>query len=208
LQSTLAFAQVPADSLTGIYVGKYWYASPPSNPWTKLTDTISVYVVDSINCKIQISADPYFTSGGTLSYYSSYYSCNTPPPVNYFNLFYNNDSLKMIDDNVPQPPPNQSTISRRFYGKRVAPYYGMGVKQFVGGSNQISIYPNPASTMLHVELKMQNERAQIQISNTLGQEVISTKEKEIDVSSLQEGIYFVQIKTNEGITTQKVIIHH
>ena len=46
---------------------------------------------------------------------------------------------------------------------------------------------------------------EITLLNVLGNEVISTKQKEIDISSLAEGIYFVQVKTAEGILTKKII---
>lgn len=42
----------------------------------------------------------------------------------------------------------------------------------------------------------------------LGKEVLSTKQKDIDVSTLSEGVYFVKVETNEGITTKKVVVQH
>jgi hypothetical protein len=78
------------------------------------------------------------------------------------------------------------------------------IEQFINNNAQVSIYPNPANTVINVELGIKN--VEIKIVDVLGNEVISTKEKNIDVSSLSEGVYFVQIKTNEGILTKKVII--
>ena len=40
----------------------------------------------------------------------------------------------------------------------------------------------------------------------LGKEIISTKQKDVDVSGLQEGVYFIEVKTSEGVLTKKIIV--
>jgi hypothetical protein len=196
-------AQTPTDSLAGVYAGKYWLANPSTNPWVITGDTVYVTSIDSVNCLVIASDKSNSVGYGNGNYYTNYYSYNNAAPTNYYMKFYSSDSVKWIDNNLPQPPPNPA-ISRRFYGKRIGPYHGIGVKQFAGNSNQISIYPNPASTMLHVELKRPNETAQIQISNALGQELINTQEKDIDVSNLPNGVYFVRV----GNSMQKFVVQH
>jgi hypothetical protein len=42
----------------------------------------------------------------------------------------------------------------------------------------------------------------------LGNEILTTKQKEIDVSNLQNGVYFIQLKTVESILTKKIIVQH
>ena len=36
---SICYAQVPVDSLTGTYVGQYWYSNPNTSPWIITTDT-------------------------------------------------------------------------------------------------------------------------------------------------------------------------
>ena len=74
-------------------------------------------------------------------------------------------------------------------------------------SEQISIYPNPAQNSLHITIS-NDQTAEIKIYDVLGKEVINTKTQEIDVSSLQNGIYFIQAKTSEGILSKKVVVQH
>lgn len=71
--------------------------------------------------------------------------------------------------------------------------------------SQVSIYPNPATTMLNV--RAENFR-EVQIINFLGQVVysanITDNEFQINVSNLSNGVYFVRLN-GETTTTQKFI---
>ncbi len=69
--------------------------------------------------------------------------------------------------------------------------------------NSIRIFPNPTTDKVYIEAK---EIIYIKLFNLSGKEVLSTKEKNIVISNLQEGIYFMQVKTKEGIATKKIII--
>jgi hypothetical protein len=42
----------------------------------------------------------------------------------------------------------------------------------------------------------------------LGKEQLSTTKKEIDISGLDEGVYFLEVKTADSITTKKIIVQH
>ena len=80
------------------------------------------------------------------------------------------------------------------------------VKQVNSDANQIIIYPNPSNSIVGVTLLGNNKVEEISLVDVLGKEVLTTKETIIDVSSLQEGIYFVQVKTADGVATKKIII--
>ena len=82
-----------------------------------------------------------------------------------------------------------------------------GVNEFKGKSNEIKVYPNP--TMNNLQVTVSYEQVQdIKIYDMLGKEIINTKEKEIDVSNLSNGVYFINIKTNTSTYTQKVVVQH
>jgi hypothetical protein len=73
------------------------------------------------------------------------------------------------------------------------------------------IYPNPASTMLIVELQALNgEQAQIAIKNMLGQSVYLAKtnqaKNDIKVDELNAGIYFVEVTINKQVEIIKLVI--
>lgn len=75
-------------------------------------------------------------------------------------------------------------------------------------SNSISIYPNPSNDVVRV-ISI-NKIGKINMVDCLGQIVYTEKTNSytstINVSNLPEGIYFAQIETEKGFTTEKIII--
>jgi len=65
----------------------------------------------------------------------------------------------------------------------------------------IRLYPNPASNLLHLEvLEANTENSDIEITNVLGQTVLISKYRsEIDISTLTQGIYNLKILEKNGI---------
>ena len=78
------------------------------------------------------------------------------------------------------------------------------MKQSVSNSN-INIYPNPTNGLLNINT---NENINsISIYNIIGKQVLNTIDKEtINISSLEDGIYFIDITTEKGIYTQRIIL--
>lgn len=75
--------------------------------------------------------------------------------------------------------------------------------------SQISVYPNPVSNSLHIELDQNLEtKTEIQIINILGEVVLKALIKnEIDVSTLDNGAYLCKIQNSKGqITSKKIIV--
>ncbi len=75
-------------------------------------------------------------------------------------------------------------------------------------TNSLSIYPNPARDILTISfegttahLTVMNAAGQIVYTNTSFQNIES-----INISDFEAGIYLVQIKTDKGITTEKVTV--
>lgn len=72
-------------------------------------------------------------------------------------------------------------------------------------NKEAKVYPNPAKNMLHVEGV---GLSQVEVFNIMGQSVLTTNEnfETIGIDHLQNGIYFVRIKTTEGEKTVKLVI--
>jgi hypothetical protein len=79
----------------------------------------------------------------------------------------------------------------------------MGIEQLKNKEVEVSVYPNPAADKVYIETKAIIES---KLLDLLGKEVIITQEKEIDVSNLQQGVYFLSIKTSSGALTKKIIV--
>ena len=69
---------------------------------------------------------------------------------------------------------------------------------------EAKIYPNPANDVLHVEGSV----LQVEVFNILGQSVLSINKnfESIHLNGLQNGVYFVRLKTNHGEKTVKLVI--
>ena len=70
-------------------------------------------------------------------------------------------------------------------------------------NNQVKVYPNPGSN--YITITATQDVSEVKIFNVLGKEVIGTKEKEIDISYLNNGVYFIQAKAADKIYTTKFI---
>tara|TARA_B100000508_G_scaffold141093_1_gene146620 strand:- start:138816 stop:139853 length:1038 start_codon:yes stop_codon:yes gene_type:complete len=72
------------------------------------------------------------------------------------------------------------------------------------------LYPNPASSEINVVLPNNVEDAQITIVDAVGRQVysgtINSMNQQVDVSSLNEGMYFVQLTNGQLKTTKSVVI--
>lgn len=81
--------------------------------------------------------------------------------------------------------------------------------------NTMSIYPNPASNSIWVNATLNNNSASLKVVNTFGQTVqyfpaikISNGvlAKEIDVSALQEGIYYLEVNSDEEHFSTSILV--
>jgi len=141
---------------------------------------------------------------------SQYFSCGTPNWSNtaYIGLRVKVDSLneygwiKIVGTTFT--PYHSTTLTM---GTFACENIGVGIKQPTSKNEWITVYPNPANNRIQV-ISGSSKIILISIYDMLGKEMINATEKEIDVSNLQEGIYFMQIKTSEGIATKKIIIQH
>jgi Leucine-rich repeat (LRR) protein len=70
-----------------------------------------------------------------------------------------------------------------------------------------SLYPNPTTNELNINLKSAIEINSIQIYNTIGQLVTvqTGNALKVDVSNLKTGNYFIKVNTNEGFSTSQFI---
>jgi len=71
--------------------------------------------------------------------------------------------------------------------------------------NQLSIYPNPVSSELRVSSEYLKINA-IEITDLTGKIVLVSNKTDINVSNLSNGTYLVNIHSDKGIVTKKIIV--
>ena len=81
---------------------------------------------------------------------------------------------------------------------------------------ELSIYPNPASDFIDINMNLEQESAvEVAVFNSLGQQVLANdfgqmevgqNNFDLNVNKLQNGIYFLRIRTNEEFVTRQIQI--
>jgi len=79
-----------------------------------------------------------------------------------------------------------------------------GINQ-ISKTTQLKIYPNPANNKITIDA---NDVINVKLFDVLGKQITATKQNQIDVSNLPEGVYFIQVQTSTSIATQKIIMQH
>jgi hypothetical protein len=72
--------------------------------------------------------------------------------------------------------------------------------------SQVSLFPNPATDIVNIQLPNTVEMKSIAVYDVLGKVVVnSATNNQINVSQLNGGVYMVTIETNQGTVTKKII---
>ena len=197
-------------------VGAYFSVSQPSvassNTWIPANPQVenqNGYLVDTIGWT---KIEGYFTAQGGEEYIT----------IGNFNSNANSDTLNTGTTN-PIPFDNGTAY---YYIDSVSLYdsldYVSNIKDQSYLNEVVGVYPNPATTILKINYNSNNKTGlQIKINDVLGREVkqleydasttstgsvTSAIEKEIDISDLEKGIYFLSLYQNEKLLVTKKMI--
>jgi hypothetical protein len=69
----------------------------------------------------------------------------------------------------------------------------------------ISIYPNPSSDVLHIQMPNSLSLEKVTVYNNLGQKVIENTNLNFSIMSLATGVHYLDIQTAEGTYHKKFI---
>ena len=69
----------------------------------------------------------------------------------------------------------------------------------------VSIYPNPSSDVLHIQMPTTSILEKVIVYNNLGQKVIENSTLDFSVSNLSTGVHYVDIQTTDGTYHKKFI---
>lgn len=76
----------------------------------------------------------------------------------------------------------------------------------ISSFNNLTIFPNPASTFISFSSELTEKPFDVSIINTYGALLLNvSNQKEVDISSLQSGVYFLKVQTAKGMLVQKFI---
>ena len=104
------------------------------------------------------------------------------------------------------------TLNGLHHNREVAFSYSIGDCPSAGINDErineqlVSIYPNPANDFLTMSLSPDFGDYQISLINPIGQTVLQTRSKYIDVSHYQNGLYLLNFKTATCEINKKIVI--
>jgi parallel beta-helix repeat protein len=150
------------------------------------------------------ATNPLFINPDTSSSIANFHLQSNSPAINAGTLSYGADTTD-LDGN---PRVISSTIDIGCYEQQIST---TSMHSLNASINTVSIFPNPASDycFLNSEL-LSDKKITVRFYNTIGQEIYTTQtsSKRIDVSRLQDGLYFYSliIENEESIGEGKIII--
>jgi hypothetical protein len=101
---------------------------------------------------------------------------------------------------------DEGTISQPWY-----PYFATSTNEQLADDLQMLIYPNPSKGKFQVS-SFKYQITEIEMYNVCGEKVYQSiipriNNSIIDLNEMMSGIYFLSLKTEQGIITQKLIIN-
>lgn len=69
----------------------------------------------------------------------------------------------------------------------------------------IAVYPNPTNAALHIQMPTTTTLEKVTVYNNLGQVVLVETGTDLNVSSLSDGVHYLDIQTNEGVFHKRFI---
>ncbi|MGC4039970.1 MAG: T9SS type A sorting domain-containing protein [Flavobacterium sp.] len=85
----------------------------------------------------------------------------------------------------------------------------LGVKSVVATAKNISVYPNPAMTVVNFSSEINTVFNKVEMADMNGRvvktAVINATEGQVSVNDLAAGVYMVKITTDSGVVTKKIV---
>lgn len=125
----------------------------------------------------------------------------------------------LIEDDFLENSPSNPVLSMNANAFMGIPANGTVYKFMVAGAgvneinfdNLISVYPNPSNGKF--TLSSEITKGEVSIYNVEGEKVYSTQlpqstQLTINISDKPSGVYFLHLKTEKGVATEKLVISH
>lgn len=80
----------------------------------------------------------------------------------------------------------------------------LGVNENTLASDSISVYPNPTKGLVSVDSA--SAVKSITVYDTTGKQVSASKTNSVDLSNQAKGVYLVQVQTENGLTSKKIVV--
>lgn len=96
-------------------------------------------------------------------------------------------------------------VVSRYNMKRYPKLLPTGMNE-INNTMEVSLYPNPAGSMVNISGRSVIQS--VQIINSLGETVLVTTQTNINIESLPEGMYIVKLTGEDGFAVRKLLVDH
>ena len=173
----------------------------------------------AVNNSVNLNWSPY--EGLSYGNYKIYRSINGGSFIEIANissssLAYNDISANVSNNNyeyyisidIPDCSPNQGRAMENFLQNQIKSNIintsSLGLSDQTLNLN-LTIYPNPTNDLLNINIAETSVYIKSEIYNIIGQKVLETSEKTLNVSNLPNASYLLKILTLEGTVIKKII---
>ncbi|MFH0866138.1 MAG: right-handed parallel beta-helix repeat-containing protein [Bacteroidota bacterium] len=164
--------------------------------WNLIWESYEGFTVTSYNIYRGTSPDTMLQIGTTSAGSTQY--TDLTPPAGY--VYY---QVEVVSPNSCNP-----TKSYNSSRSNIASNNPDGIFENNNGSDLFSIYPNPVSNEITIELGNTAVESKYEIVNALSQVVFVSKinhKAVLDISSLQDGVYFVKVISDNKMAIKKFV---
>ena len=132
--------------------------------------------------------------------------CDTSEDVDFENLFFAQVSANTNNSVTINMNANFTELKLENYPGYLATYRNVSLSTPEQSLAALKIYPNPVSDQLFISNRNSKD-LDIVIYDILGKQVLQKKsiEQSVDVSNLLDGIYFLEINSDNGMRIEKII---
>jgi hypothetical protein len=123
-----------------------------------------------------------------------------PPGLNYYLIV-----IAKTDSCIASSVVKDQTETYNTSVSNMEEYSIIGVAENQNNLNGLEIYPNPANDKLTIETTQKSEIEILNIQGQLIKSITSNGKTTIDISELAPGMYFVKVKTENGIAVKKFV---
>jgi hypothetical protein len=74
--------------------------------------------------------------------------------------------------------------------------------------NTVKLFPNPANTQINVLFRDKVQNPKLTLLNSFGQVVTEIDGQQIDVRNIENGVYFLDVQTQNYRVSKKIVINH
>lgn len=76
----------------------------------------------------------------------------------------------------------------------------------------ISVYPNPSKGLIHIDFASYQDKVQITLYGSTGQQLLNEElsgafESSLDLSAYPKGVYFLRLVMDTDIEIRKIVLH-